>query len=32
MIPYEEPDYNKKAFNCPYCNAYVHHIWRYFSD
>ena len=21
MIPYEEPDYNKKAFNCPYCNA-----------
>jgi len=27
MIHYEEPDYNKKAFNCPYCNAYAHHIW-----
>jgi len=27
MIPYEEPDYMKSAFNCPYCNAYSHHIW-----
>lgn len=27
MIPYEEPDYMKPAFNCPYCNAYSHHIW-----
>lgn len=29
MIPYEEPDYMKDAFNCPYCNAYSHHIWRH---
>lgn len=28
MIPYEEPDYMKDAFNCPYCNAYSHHIWN----
>lgn len=28
VIPYEEPDFNKEAFNCPYCNAYAHHIWR----
>ena len=27
MIPYEEPDFLKDAFNCPYCNAYSHHIW-----
>ncbi len=29
MIPYEKPDYHKEAFNCPYCNAYAHHIWKY---
>lgn len=27
MFPYKEPDYLKGAFNCPYCNAYSHHIW-----
>jgi hypothetical protein len=27
MIPYEEPDYMKSAFNCPYCNAFSHHTW-----
>jgi len=28
MIPYKEPEYMKDAFNCPYCNAYSHHIWN----
>jgi len=28
MIPYEEPEYLKDAFNCPYCNAYSHNIWN----
>ncbi len=28
MIPYKEPSYLKDVFNCPYCNAYAHQIWR----
>ena len=26
-IPYEEPALDKKAFNCPFCNAYANFEW-----
>jgi hypothetical protein len=27
MIPYEQPQLDKTAFNCPHCNAYSEQIW-----
>ncbi|MGC8691366.1 MAG: DUF4145 domain-containing protein, partial [Caldisericum sp.] len=26
-IPYETPGWEKKAFNCPFCNAYANQDW-----
>jgi hypothetical protein len=28
MIPYTEPELNKKAFNCPHCNAFANQQWQ----
>ncbi len=27
-IPYEQPEFQKTAFNCPFCNAYSKQIWH----
>lgn len=27
MIPYTQPTFNSKAFNCPYCNAFADQNW-----
>jgi len=29
MKGYVEPEFKKKAFNCPYCEVYAHQKWRY---
>ncbi len=26
-IPYSPPEFEKTAFNCPYCNAYANQLW-----
>jgi hypothetical protein len=31
MIPYVAPEFEKKAFNCPYCNVYAPQRWEYLS-
>ena len=28
MRDYIEPEFKKKAFNCPYCDVYAHQMWR----
>lgn len=28
LVPYEEPSFNKPAFNCPFCNAYADFLWK----
>lgn len=29
MQDYIEPEFKKKAFNCPYCDVYAHQEWRF---
>ena len=26
-MPYQEPELDRKAFNCPFCNAYANFLW-----
>jgi uncharacterized protein DUF4145 len=28
MIPYNPPEFEANAFNCPHCNAFANHIWH----
>lgn len=27
-IPFEAPEFEKQAFNCPYCNAFAQQRWQ----
>lgn len=29
MEKYSEPEFKKRAFNCPYCEVFAHQEWRY---